>query len=205
MPVAPTLDEFWRAAERPIASCCSHPFLMAMMDDTLDLEKMKYYVVQDALYLKHFAGCLRMIGKSKRVDTARFESFATGCEHAEMDLQNRFFSVWAIDPNVKPEPNTLLYISYIESVCATKSTAQALSSLLPCFWVYTHVGKRMTELRTEMAKTSGVLRWRNDIYESWIDMYASKAFETTVAEYKAICEARGAMWHQCFTNSQWLQ
>ena len=80
------------------------------MDDTLDLEKMKYYVVQDALYLKHFAGCLRMIGKSKRVDTARFESFATGCEHAEMDLQNRFFSVWAIDPNVKPEPNTLLYI-----------------------------------------------------------------------------------------------
>ncbi len=37
--------------------------------------------------------------------------------------------------SAQPCPTTLLYTSYLRSVVATRSTAEGLAALLPCFWV----------------------------------------------------------------------
>lgn len=145
---------FWNAAAPLIAVTERHPFLVAMVDGTLDMESFRYYVVQDALYLADFADCLRRLASNKGVsksDSERLNSFAKGAEEAEMQLHRSFFVQWDISSEgVEQMPNSLLYTSYMKRIVATGCHAEGLAVLLPCFWVYMHVGQCMLKLRDQL-------------------------------------------------------
>ena len=88
-------QSFWSAAAPLISVTEKHPFLVSMVDGTLNLENFRYYVIQDALYLTDFAACLRRLGDNmKGVDeqtSKRLHQFATGAEEAEKSLHRGFF------------------------------------------------------------------------------------------------------------------
>ena len=148
---------FWEAAAPLIAVTEKHPFLVAMVDGTLSEENFRYYVVQDALYLEQFADCLRILSNNKdisREDSERLKDFAKGAEEAELSLHNSFFKEWNINAEGAEEmPNCLLYTSYMKRIVATRPHAEGLAVLLPCFWVYMHVGQQMLELRKKLGTT----------------------------------------------------
>jgi thiaminase/transcriptional activator TenA len=145
---------FWDAAAPMIAVTEKHPFLVQMVEGTLEQDNFRYYVVQDALYLADFADCLRRLSASavcSEKDSEALEAFAKGAEDAEMELHNSFFVEWNISTQgVEQMPNCLLYTSYMKRIVATKSHAHGLAVVLPCFWVYMHVGKEMLKLREEL-------------------------------------------------------
>ena len=146
---------FWDAAAPMIAETEKHPFLVAMVDGTLADDNFKYYVIQDALYLQDFADCLRRLASSasSKEDAERLSDFAKGAEEAEMSLHNSFFVEWDISyEGAQQMPNCLLYTSYMKRIVATRSHAEGLASLLPCFWVYMRVGKCMLKLREELGE-----------------------------------------------------
>lgn len=149
-----TSQLFWDAAAPMIAVTEKHPFLVAMVDGTLSSESFQYYVIQDALYLQDFADCLRRLARNSGVskdDANRLDAFAKGAEEAELSLHNSFFKEWKISAvGVEQMPNCLLYTSYMKRIVTTRSHAQGLAVLLPCFWVYMHVGKCMLKLREEL-------------------------------------------------------
>ena len=180
---------FWAAAAPLIAVTEKHPFLVAMVDGTLNMDAFRYYVVQDALYLKDFADCLRRLGKNDgidAVDAERLESFAKGAEEAEMSLHNSFFVEWEIsDKGIEQMPNSLLYTSYMQRIVATRCHAEGLAVLLPCFWVYMHVGKCMLKLRDDLAGTVE----RPPQFDAWIDMYGGEEFENEVKDYIGLVDA----------------
>jgi thiaminase/transcriptional activator TenA len=144
----------WDKAAPLIAVTERHPFLVAMVDGTLDMESFRYYVLQDAWYLRDFADCLRRLGRfqgNSEDDAARLEAFAVGAEEAELSLHKGFCTEWDIDPTgVDPMPHTVLYTSYMMRTVATRCHAEGLAVLLPCFWVYMHVGKCMLQLRQDL-------------------------------------------------------
>lgn len=150
-------QDFWDTAAPLIAVTEKHPFLVAMVDGTLNMESFRYYVVQDALYLADFGDCLRRLGKNQGVspkDSERLEAFAVGAEEAELALHDSFFKEWDISAEgAEQMPNTLLYTSYMQRTVATKPHAEGLAVLLPCFWVYMHVGKCMLKLREDLGDT----------------------------------------------------
>jgi thiaminase/transcriptional activator TenA len=150
-------QDFWDTAAPLIAVTEKHPFLVAMVDGTLNMDSFRYYVVQDALYLADFASCLRRLGDNEGVsdeDSARLKAFAKGAEEAEMDLHHSFFKQWDISTEgVEQMPNTLLYTSYMERIVSTRPHAEGLAAVLPCFWVYMHVGKCMLKLRHDLGET----------------------------------------------------
>lgn len=182
-------QSLWDAAAPLIAVTEKHPFLVAMVDGSLDMEAFRYYVVQDALYLNDFADCLRRLSKNdgvETVDSERLESFAKGAEEAEMALHNSFFTQWDISADGAVQmPNTLLYTSYSKRIVATQCHAQGLSVMLPCFWVYMHVGKCMLKLRQELGDSVK----RPPQFDAWIDMYSGDDFEKEVKEYIAMVDA----------------
>lgn len=151
-----TSQDFWNATASLITVTERHPFLVAMVDGTLSMESFRYYVVQDALYLNDFADCLRRLGQQEAAcgheDTAqRLEAFAMGAEEAELSLHNSFFKEWDITAEgVDQMPHTLLYTSFMKRVVATRPHAEGLAALLPCFWVYMHVGQCMLKLRDKL-------------------------------------------------------
>ena len=147
-------QQFWDNAKDLISVTEKHPFLVAMVDGSLDISNFKYYVVQDALYLADFADCLRRLANNKGVsaaDSDRLNAFAKGAADAELALHRSFFVEWDISAEgAEQMPNCLLYTSYMTRIVATKCHAEGLASLLPCFWVYMHVGKCMLKLRDEL-------------------------------------------------------
>ena len=181
-------QDFWDEAISMISVTEKHPFLVAMVDGTLEEEQFKYYVVQDALYLQDFADCLRRLSAKAPTEELqkRLEQFATGAEEAEMSLHNSFFVEWNISAEGATQmPNCLLYTSYAKRVVATESYSQGLSVLLPCFWVYMHVGKCMLKLRTELGDSVT----RPPPFDAWIDMYAGEEFEKAVKDYIGLVDA----------------
>lgn len=179
---------FWDAAAPMIAVTEKHPFLVAMVDGTLVTENFRYHVVQDALYLQDFADCLRRLATTapSLEDSARLEAFAKGAEEAEMSLHNSFFVEWKISAEgAEQMPNCLLYTSYMKRIVATRSHAQGLAVLLPCFWVYMHVGQCMLKLRDELGERTR----RPPAYDAWIDMYGGDDFEKEVKDYIAMVDS----------------
>jgi thiaminase/transcriptional activator TenA len=176
-------DILWKAAEPIIEVTERHPFLSAMVYGTLPKSNFIYYVLQDALYLKSFAECLRHLSEKTEAtdqDAIRLKDFAIGAEEAEMSLHNSFFKKWEIDSSLATEmPNTLLYTSYILRIVSTRDYAEGLAALLPCFWVYMHVGKCMLRLRNELG--DAVQRYPQ--FDEWIDMYSGDEFENHVSDY----------------------
>ena len=174
---------FWNAAAPLIAVTEQHPFLVAMVDGSLDMESFRYYAVQDALYLKDFAACLRRLGNNTTIPEhyqQRLHAFAKGAEEAEMSLHHSFFKMWDISADgVEQMPNSLLYTSYMERIVATKCHEEGLAVLLPCFWIYWHVGKCMLKLRQELGDSVA----RPTQFDAWIDMYSGDEFEKEVMDY----------------------
>jgi thiaminase/transcriptional activator TenA len=182
---------FWKAAAPLIAVTERHPFLVAMVDGTLDMESFRYYVVQDALYLGDFADCLQRLSKGadNEHDAKRLEAFAKGAQEAEMELHNSFFAEWDISAEgLEQMPNTLLYTSYMKRIVATRCHAEGLAVLLPCFWVYMHVGKKMLQLRKDLGDS--VIRCPQ--FDAWIDMYGGYDFEKEVKDYIKMCDKAAA-------------
>ena len=146
-------QRFWNAAQSIISTTEKHEFLISMVDGSLPEENFIYYVVQDALYLTDFADCLKRLGDDATdiEMKERLHSLAKGAEEDEKELHRSYFSKWDIDDSdAKPMPKTLLYTSYMLRVVTTRPFAEGLAVLLPCFWVYMHVGKCMLKLRDEL-------------------------------------------------------
>jgi len=176
-------ENFWKSATYIIKATEKHEFLTKMVDGTLPLENFQYYIIQDALYLADFGDCLYRLSRSPDIskeDQNRLEKFAVDAKEAEMSLHVGFFKKWNVDAeNAAAMPHTVLYCSNMLRVVSTRCYAEGLAALLPCFWIYMHVGKIMLKLRDELGDS--VQRCAQ--YNEWIDMYASDQFESDVNDY----------------------
>ena len=180
-------QRFWDASQSIISTTEKHLFLTSMVHGTLSQDKFIYYVLQDALYLTDFSDCLFRLSKKapSPIHQKRLAELAKGAEEDEKELHRSFFQKWNIDDDkVEPMPNTVLYTSYMMKVVATRPYAEGLAVLLPCFWVYMHVGKQMLKLREKLGDSVD----RIPQFDAWIDLYASQEFEKEVKDYIAMVD-----------------
>ncbi|CAJ1949111.1 unnamed protein product [Cylindrotheca closterium] len=181
-------QQFWDNAASMLAVTEKHPFLVGMVDGTLSNDSFKYYVVQDALYLGDFADCLRRLAESacSEEDSKQLQASAIGAGEAELMLHGSFFKEWDISAEgAKQMPHTLLYTSYLKRVVATRPHKQGLAALLPCHWVYMHVGQCMLKLREGLGECTN----RPPQFDAWIDMYGGDEFEGKVKAYIKLVDA----------------
>ena len=54
--------ELWRSIEGIYAEILAHPFLRGLTDGTLTEERFRFYVLQDAYYLREYARALSLTG-----------------------------------------------------------------------------------------------------------------------------------------------
>jgi thiaminase/transcriptional activator TenA len=77
----------------------------------------------------------------------------------------------------------LAYSSWVEATALTSPYPVIAASLLPCFWVYEHVGLAVQERAPERA---------DHPYRQWITAYASTEFAGAAAATRAATERAGA-------------
>ncbi|MBI2881547.1 MAG: thiaminase II [Candidatus Tectomicrobia bacterium] len=154
----------WRAIFR-------HPFLREVGGGTLAIDRFRYFILQDSLYLQDFARALLLAGsKAHDPDTLKmFAEHAAGCVEVERALHRGLARRIGLSPRAlktaRRGPVTEAYTRHLLSVAQGGTLAEAVAALLPCYWVYWEVGKRLSRRSP-----------KNPVYREWVSSYASEAF-----------------------------
>jgi thiaminase/transcriptional activator TenA len=140
-------ERLWADAAPIYASILEHPFITGLTDGSLAREKFRYFIVQDAHYLRGFAQALAVCA-AKAPDqqaTVMFAEHAAGAIRAEQDMHVELASALGLEPAELPGlpvgPTTVAYRSYLLATVYGGSFAEALGAVLPCYWVYARVGQ----------------------------------------------------------------
>ena len=179
-------DKLWGEIEGIYKQILEHPFLRGLTDGSLDQESFRFYVVQDALYLREYARSLAICAAKAPDDESiqMFAEHAAGAIAVERGLHSSFFEDFGLsDEEVRTTqmaPTTLAYTSYLLAAASLGSFPEALGAVLPCYWIYWEVVKSLIE--------NGSL---NSLYQRWIDTYGGEEFAATVRAVLQLTEHVG--------------
>jgi thiaminase/transcriptional activator TenA len=203
----PFTDELWASIGPVYRQILRHPFLVGLTDGSLPRESFRFYAIQDALYLREFARSLALAAAKAPRDEwiILFSEHAAEALKVERALHESFFSAWGLTADAvratPMAPTTLAYCSYLTSVAAVGAFPEAISALLPCYWIYWEVGKELERRGSPEA-----------LYAQWIGTYASEQFggavrgvlDVTNETVRALTEAdRDAMRRHFQTTSRY--
>jgi thiaminase (transcriptional activator TenA) len=163
-------DHIWEAS-------FNHPFVKGIGDGTLSIESFRYYVMQDAYYLSHFAR-IQSLGAAKAADlptTARMAAHAQDTYEAELSLHANFSKLLHIteeeQANFKAAPTAYAYTSHMYRAAYTGHLGDIIAAILPCYWLYYEIGEKLQLCTPD-----------EPIYQEWIAAYGGDWFRTLVEE-----------------------
>lgn len=160
-----------------LARVLEHPFLRGLGDGTLDEGAFRFFVVQDAVYLREYGRALALLGA--RAPEERwlllFTRHSIEALEVERALHSGLFQAFGIDPEAalgtEPAPTCLAYTSYLLSVAHGGSFAEAVGAIVPCYWIYEQVGRALLERGSP-----------HGLYKRWIETYADAHYGAVVEE-----------------------
>ncbi|GGC76900.1 aminopyrimidine aminohydrolase [Thalassobacillus devorans] len=155
-----------------------HPFVKGIGDGSLDLEKFKFFMEQDYLYLIDYCRVFALGSvKATHLDTmTMFADLLHSTLNEEMELHRNYAERLGIRreelENTKPSSTLLAYTSYMLNKAHQGAEAEVAACVLACTWSYNVIGLALNE--KEGASD-------HEFYGDWIKMYASDEF-TELAE-----------------------
>lgn len=149
------------------------PFNRELSNGILPKEKFIHYLQQDALYLADYSRALSLTAARLTCNEQayHFMQFALGAIRAEQDLHLNYLKKYQSPSLLSAEQNKacFMYTNYLLRMAGTASVEEAVASLLPCFWVYREVGKKILNDKCS-----------NNPYENWIELYSGEEFDSSV-------------------------
>lgn len=174
-------NEIWDAQHR-------HPFVRGIGDGTLDLERFRYWIRQDYLFLIEYSRLLALAAaRAPDLDTMRrFADLGHETLHEEMDLHRAYCADLGIAvADLEREqmmPTTRGYTDFMLRTAAVGDFAELVAALLPCMWGFNEIG-----LRLAAGGAPG-----DERYARWIDMYSSEEFTALVDWLRELTDRIGA-------------
>ena len=173
-----TVTERLYEAARPIwQKCHGHPFVRGMGDGTLDVEKFRFFLLQDYLYLFDYARVFAW-GVIKARDPELMRTFSANVDSilgGEMKIHRAYMARLGITEEqvfaVKPALANLSYTNYMLSVAAAGGPAEIIAAILSCSWSYAEIGTRLAERYPTSPDHS--------FYGEWVRGYAGAEYQAT--------------------------
>lgn len=157
-------------------ACLRHPFVTGIGDGTLDMEKFRYFMLQDYLYLFDYARVFAL-GVVKARDPELMRVFAANVDAilgGEMKIHRAYMERLDITEeqvfSIKPALANLSYTNYMLSVAQTGGPMEIVASILACSWSYAEIGQAL-------AAIPGAAE--HPFYGEWIRGYASEEYAAT--------------------------
>jgi thiaminase/transcriptional activator TenA len=170
----------WQEASPVYEKIIAMPFIIELVNGTLDTQKFKFYIAQDSHYLEHFGRTLSLIAaRAHRVEhVLDFIRFAEGAIVVENALHAGYFVAFGINENIPLSPSCHHYTSYLLKEASLSAVEVAMAAVLPCFWIYKQVGDFIYEYQNRSGNP----------YQNWIDTYAGEEFGLLVEKAIGICD-----------------
>lgn len=149
------------------------PFVRTLANGTLAADAFRWYLAQDAVYLRAYAVLLaRAAELAPRASDAAFwraGSLAAREEAAQLHLR------WT-DAAPHAAPATRAYLDHLTR-SAERGYEVLIAALLPCYWIYADIGGRMPA--PDPARHP---------YAAWVEAYADPAFAAATRRARATVE-----------------
>lgn len=157
-------------------ACLRHPFVTGIGDGTLDMEKFRYFMLQDYLYLFDYARVFAL-GVVKARDPELMRVFAANVDAilgGEMKIHRAYMKRLDITEeqvfSIKTALANLSYTNYMLSVAQIGGPMEIVASILACSWSYAEIGQAL-------AAIPGAAE--HPFYGEWIRGYASEEYAAT--------------------------
>lgn len=182
----PLTQRLWGSIDVIFKQILDHPFVTGLTDGSLPDEAFRFYVVQDALYLRDFARSLAVCAAKapREEDIQMFCEHAAGAIAVERELHESFFTDFGLSESevrsTPMAPTNLAYTSYLLAVAHGGSFPEAVGAVLPCYQIYWEVGKALLEQGSP-----------NPLYARWIETYGGDEFAEVVRAVLALTDRIG--------------
>ena len=154
--------------DRIWAGLHAHPFLGELARGTLPLDRFRFFIEQDLLFLPAFARCMAM-GAAKSASDADLEFFSRqldGIIRLEIPSNRRLLeqviSLGAQDRggSLAMAPANVAYTSFLLATAAAGGPLEITAAILPCSWSYIEIA---AGLKNEIAD--------HPVYSDWVGFY----------------------------------
>ena len=187
-----------------------HPFIRGIGDGSLPVDRFKYYVIQDYVYLIDYSRALA-IASARAIDLQDMSWFAGLLDETlnqEMALHRSYCQEFGINlqelESVEPASTTKSYTNFLLKTAYQGSFGELVASLLPCQWGYWEIGDHLLK---RGLPTSAPL------YAQWIKMYTSEEFTELAHQIREMADRIGggaglaeqAAMRQAYTDSVRLE
>lgn len=178
----------WRAAAgADWAAYTRHAFVAGLADGSLPRAAFLHYLVQDYLFLRHFARAWALaVTKAETMAEMRFcAATVQALIHEEMPLHLGLCAEAGLPESVleaaEERPETLAYTRYVLDAGHAGDLADLLAALAPCVLGYGEIGAR---LHAQGGATP---------YADWIATYGGGGYQALCAEVGALIDAAVAL------------
>jgi thiaminase/transcriptional activator TenA len=178
-----------RARCEPIwAGLHGHPFLGELAAGTLPLEKFRFFIEQDLMFLPEFARCMAL-GAAKSRGEEELEFFnrqLDGIVRLEIASNRRLLEqvigLGAADRggSAAIAPANLAYTSFLLATAATGGPAEITAAILPCSWSYVAIARGLGEIAS------------HPVYSDWVGFYLQDTEADLVADMRATLDEMAA-------------
>lgn len=173
-----------REIARPVwEAILAHPFVTELGAGTLTRDRFLFFVQQDYLYLQDFARALCLAGaKADSLETLdMFADHAATVVRVERNLHSNWSRKLGLTPQELAQttraPVTQAYTRHLLAVAQRGTLAETVASMLPCYWIYWEVGKRLSAALPD-----------DPLYAEWIQAYCGEGFEMHVQQQLSLID-----------------
>ena len=172
----PFADRLYLSAAPIWKKCMEHPFVKGIGDGSLPLEKFRYFMLQDYVYLYDYARVFAL-GTVKAKDPALMREFARNVDevlHGEMEIHRAYMKRLGIPEGqaetVRPALPNLSYTSYMIAEAQAGTVADIVAAILSCSWSYADIGLSLAEIPGAAD---------HPFFGEWIQGYAGEEYQKT--------------------------
>ncbi|GAA2247649.1 TenA family protein [Herbiconiux moechotypicola] len=175
---APATTAELRASVGPLwQALLEHPFPAGLADASLPLERFRYYVTQNLLYLPDYARMLA-VGASRSQNGVVLEEYTDALVNivkVEIPQNERMLAGVVELAGAVPArdgvraPATVAYTSWLLSIAANGDANDIAAALLPCAWSYGEIARGLVD---------GAVA--HPVYSGWLAFFASGDYAAVV-------------------------
>ncbi|MGC8558510.1 MAG: TenA family protein [Nitrososphaeria archaeon] len=134
----------WQSSADIYDKIMSHDFIIKLANGTLDINRFRFYLAQDRIYLNYYVRALSYLGaKSPSVEvTCMFSKHIIGASGVEVSLHSPILEKFGVDTaKFKQSPSSRTYTDFLIAMTSSEPFHVGPAAVLPCYWIYREVGQ----------------------------------------------------------------
>lgn len=151
-----------------------HPFVRGIADGSLAVEKFRFYLLQDYVYLFDYAKVFAQgVVKSREPEVmCTFASYVASILNGEMEIHRGYMKRLGITADeaeqTRPSISNQSYTAYMRAVAAEEGPAEIMAAVLSCAISYEYIAKWIVQNYPDADK--------HEFYGEWVQGYASESY-----------------------------